>query len=162
GSEGYRRASDRCPGFHDGRVPRRWRAARPLLPHRDRARRHADACVRRRAVPGGRVGRRRVRAVARRAAPAGAAPGGPDRGRAVAAKYSCGGCHVLDDGKGGAVGPDLRLSARKLQTDWVRGFLAAPRAAGKIYPWRVWRMPGLALSRDEVDAMTRYLATVGR
>ena len=83
-------------------------------------------------------------------------------GHAVAAKYSCQGCHVLDDGKGGDVGPDLRVSGQKLREDWVRGFLAAPRAAGKIYPWRVYRMPALGLSREEVDAATRYLATVGK
>jgi cytochrome c2 len=43
----------------------------------------------------------------------------------------------------------------------VRSFLAAPRDTGKIYPWRVWRMPDLKLSRDEVEVMTRYLAAVG-
>lgn len=83
-------------------------------------------------------------------------------GRAVAAKYSCGGCHVLDDGKGGDVGPDLRVSGQKLHRDWVRGFLKAPREAGKIYPFRVYRMPGLKLSPDEVEAMTRYLASIGK
>jgi len=83
-------------------------------------------------------------------------------GHAVAAKYFCFGCHVLDDGKGGDVGPDLRVSAQKLRPEWVRGFLAAPRAAGKIYPWRVYRMPGLKLSPEEVKAATRYLATLGK
>jgi cytochrome c2 len=80
----------------------------------------------------------------------------------VAAKYFCFGCHVLDDGKGGDVGPDLRISAQKLRPEWVRGFLAAPRAAGKIYPWRVYRMPGLKLSPEEVKVATRYLATIGK
>ncbi|HUL50374.1 MAG TPA: c-type cytochrome [Gemmatimonadales bacterium] len=83
-------------------------------------------------------------------------------GREVAAKYSCGGCHVLDDGRGGDVGPDLRLSAQKLHPDWVRAFLKAPRDYGKIYPWRVYRMPKLALSDDEVQVLTRYLAAVGK
>jgi mono/diheme cytochrome c family protein len=83
-------------------------------------------------------------------------------GRIVAARYSCVGCHVLDDGKGGDVGPDLRLSGRKLDSDWVRTFLSAPREYGKIYPWRVARMPGLKLTKDEVGVMTRYLAAIGK
>ncbi len=85
-----------------------------------------------------------------------------EAGREVAAKYSCRGCHVLDDGIGGSVGPDLRLSAQKLYPDWVRTFLKAPREYGKIYPWRVWRMPDLRLSDEEVDVMAKYLAAVGK
>jgi mono/diheme cytochrome c family protein len=83
-------------------------------------------------------------------------------GREVAAKYNCQGCHVLDDGKGGAVGPDLRVSAQKLYPDWVRTFLKAPREYGKIYPWRIYRMPQLGLSDEEVEVMTNYLAAVGK
>lgn len=83
-------------------------------------------------------------------------------GREVAAKYSCQGCHVLDDGKGGAVGPDLRVSAQKLYPEWVRTFLKAPREYGKIYPWRIYRMPHLGLSDAEVDVMTKYLAAMGK
>jgi cytochrome c oxidase cbb3-type subunit 2 len=83
-------------------------------------------------------------------------------GRAVAVKYGCRGCHVLDDGKGGEVGPDLRVSGQKLGSDWVRAFVAAPRDVGKIYPWRPWRMPHLGLSEDECAAVTRYLAAMGR
>ena len=83
-------------------------------------------------------------------------------GRAVAEKYSCRACHILDDGRGGDVGPDLRLSGQKLRSEWVRSFLQAPREAGKIYPWRVSRMPGLELGDGEVEVMTRYLAVVGK
>jgi cytochrome c oxidase cbb3-type subunit 2 len=82
-------------------------------------------------------------------------------GRVVAAKYSCGGCHVLDDGKGGNVGPDLRISGQKLNPAWAKEFLADPRAAGKIYPWRPYRMPALGLAPGEVDAMVAYLAAIG-
>ncbi len=82
-------------------------------------------------------------------------------GRVVAAKYSCGACHVLDDGKGGSVGPDLRVSGQKLNPEWVKRFLSDPRAAGKIYPWRPHRMPDLGLEEQEIEAMTAYLATVG-
>jgi mono/diheme cytochrome c family protein len=83
-------------------------------------------------------------------------------GREVAAKYSCFGCHVLDDGNGGAVGPDLRVSAQKLFPEWVRAFLKSPREYGKIYPWRVYRMPDLRLSDEEVDVVTKYLAAMGK
>lgn len=83
-------------------------------------------------------------------------------GRAVAAKYSCRACHVLDDGKGGTAGPDLRVSGQKLDSDWVRAFVQAPREKGKIYPWRTARMPHLGLSADEADAVARYLAAMGK
>jgi cbb3-type cytochrome oxidase cytochrome c subunit len=69
---------------------------------------------------------------------------------------------VLDDGKGGDVGPDLRVSAQKLFPEWVRTFLKAPREYGKIYPWRIYRMPQLGLSDAEVDVMTKYLAAMGK
>ena len=83
-------------------------------------------------------------------------------GRAVAAKYSCRACHVLDDGKGGDAGPDLRVSGQKLDSDWVRAFVQAPRDQGKIYPWRTARMPHLGLSAEEADAVARYLAAMGK
>jgi mono/diheme cytochrome c family protein len=83
-------------------------------------------------------------------------------GRQVAAKYSCQGCHVLDDGRGGSVGPDLRVSGQKLDSGWVRTFLKAPRDYGKIYPWRVYRMPHLGLSNEEIEVMTKYLAAMGK
>jgi mono/diheme cytochrome c family protein len=82
-------------------------------------------------------------------------------GREVAAKYSCRGCHVLDDGRGGDVGPDLRISGQKLDSEWVRTFLQSPRAWGKIYPWRIYRMPHLGLDDAEARVMARYLATMG-
>jgi mono/diheme cytochrome c family protein len=83
-------------------------------------------------------------------------------GRAVAAKYACRGCHVLDDGQGGEVGPDFRLAGQKLDPTWVRKFLRGPHAYGKIYPWRANRMPQLPLADDEIDAVARYLAAVGK
>lgn len=82
-------------------------------------------------------------------------------GRAIAAKYSCQGCHVLDDGKGGDVGPDFRLAGQKLDPGWTRRFLEAPYTYGKLYPWRTARMPHLPLTEEERDVMARYLAAVG-
>jgi cytochrome c oxidase cbb3-type subunit 2 len=83
-------------------------------------------------------------------------------GRTVAARHGCGGCHKLDDGQGGDVGPDFRLSGRKLQPDWIRTFLHAPREAGKIYPWRVARMPALELAEDEIERTVQYLGLAGK
>lgn len=82
-------------------------------------------------------------------------------GRVVTTRYGCRGCHVLDDGKGGAVGPDLRVAGVKLDPTWVRQFLPDPRAEGKIYPWRPWRMPHLGVTAAEADVLARYVAAMG-
>jgi len=79
----------------------------------------------------------------------------------VIAKYGCRGCHILDDGSGGLVGPDLRASAQKLLPRWTREFLAAPRKFGHIYPANLWRMPNVKLSAEEVEIVTAYLAALG-
>jgi mono/diheme cytochrome c family protein len=84
-----------------------------------------------------------------------------EAGRAVAEKYGCRGCHVLDDGAGGDVGPDFRLAGQKLDPTWVRAFLHGSQEYGKIYPWRTYRMPQLPLSDSEIDVMARYLAATG-
>lgn len=83
-------------------------------------------------------------------------------GRMIAASRGCRGCHVLDDGTGGTVGPDLRVSGAKLHPGWVKGFLADPRAPGKIYPWRKHRMPGIDLEPAEIDALARYVTAMGK
>jgi mono/diheme cytochrome c family protein len=97
------------------------------------------------------------------AKPAGPLPPDPiAAGRAVAAAHACRGCHVLDDGKGGDAGPNLTISAQKLSPDWVRTFLGAPDAQGKIYPWRTARMPRIPFADGELDAVVRYLTAVGK
>jgi mono/diheme cytochrome c family protein len=96
-------------------------------------------------------------------APPPALPADPiEAGRVVTAAHGCRGCHVLDDGKGGDAGPDLRVSARKLSPEWIRTFLQAPHEQGKIYPWRPARMPRIPFADGEVDALVRYLEAVGR
>jgi mono/diheme cytochrome c family protein len=82
-------------------------------------------------------------------------------GRVIAEKYGCRGCHVLDDGKGGDAGPNLKISGQKLRSDWIRQFLRAPRDHGKIYPVRQARMPDLRLKEDEVEAVVQYLVKMG-
>jgi mono/diheme cytochrome c family protein len=83
-------------------------------------------------------------------------------GREVTARHGCRGCHVLDDGNGGDVGPDLRFSALKLDPTWERAFLKAPDEYGKIYPWRVWAMPRIPVTQEEIDALGRYIAAMGK
>lgn len=83
-------------------------------------------------------------------------------GRVVAQKHGCRGCHVLDDGKGGDVGPDLRVAGKKLDPAWVRTFLADPRKPGKIYPWRIHRMPDLQIAPAEVEVLAAYLQAMGK
>jgi mono/diheme cytochrome c family protein len=96
-------------------------------------------------------------------APAPALPPDPlAAGHAVAAAHACRGCHVLDDGKGGDVGPDLRLSAQKLSPQWVRNFLNGPDQQGKIYPWRTARMPRIPFAEGEVDALVHYVTAIGK
>lgn len=96
-------------------------------------------------------------------APPAALPADPvAAGRAVAEKYGCRGCHVLDDGRGGDVGPDLRISGQKLDPTWTRAFLRSTREHGKIYPWRVARMPQLSFSEEEVDVLARWVAIMGQ
>jgi mono/diheme cytochrome c family protein len=83
-------------------------------------------------------------------------------GREVVARFGCRGCHVLDDGTGGDVGPDLRISGQKLSSEWLRAFLKSPREAGKIYPWRPHRMPKLALTDEEIDTLVAYVGAMGK
>lgn len=83
-------------------------------------------------------------------------------GREVVKKYGCRGCHVLDDGKGGDVGPDLRISGQKLDPAWVRTFLSDPRAPGKIYPWRPHRMPGIQIAPEDRPVLAAYIQAMGK
>ncbi len=103
-----------------------------------------------------------VRSLTRQSAPNPLPEDAIAAGHAVVAKYSCRGCHVLDDGKGGEAGPDLRVEGQKLDPAFVKSFLSDPRAKGKIYPWRTSRMPDLKLSPAEVDAAQKYIAAMGR
>lgn len=82
-------------------------------------------------------------------------------GREVIGKYGCQGCHVLEDGVGGNVGPEYKLVAAKLGTPWIRRFLASVRDFPKVYPWRPHRMPDLKLTPEEIDLMAKYFAAVG-
>ena len=82
-------------------------------------------------------------------------------GRVVAEKRACRACHLLDDGRGGAVGPDLRASAQQRSTEWLRAFLKAPRAAGVLDPARIYRMPDPRLGDADIELLVAYMAALG-
>lgn len=84
-----------------------------------------------------------------------------EAGRVVATRHACRACHVLDDGHGGDVGPDLRTTGRIRTADWLRGYLKAPRAYGALDPGRPYRMPPSRLTDRETDALVRYLTAIG-
>jgi len=80
-------------------------------------------------------------------------------GRQVVEEKQCFACHVIE-GRGGQVGPNLDVSARKLLFPWVKEFLGDPRVAGKIYPFTNYRMPNLHLKPDEIEGVLTLLAHV--
>jgi mono/diheme cytochrome c family protein len=86
-------------------------------------------------------------------------------GRLVVARYNCTGCHIIE-GRGGDIRrlyeeqptmapPILRGEGRKVQADWLFGFLENPGAV-KIRPWLKLRMPTFGLSRDEANTLVDY------
>jgi len=93
-------------------------------------------------------------------APPAAPPSDPvAHGRQVVEDKQCFACHVIE-GRGGLVGPNLDVSAKKLHFAWIKEFLADPRATGRIYPFRPYRMPDLGLEADEIEALLALLAEV--
>jgi mono/diheme cytochrome c family protein len=80
----------------------------------------------------------------------------------IAQRTGCRGCHVLGDGHGGTVGPDLRLSAQKLRPEWLEHFLAHPREGAQIYPASAYRMPNVTLTEDEVRILSGYFASLSK
>jgi mono/diheme cytochrome c family protein len=81
---------------------------------------------------------------------------------ALANRTGCRGCHVLGDGKGGPVGPDLRFSARKLRADWIEQYLRHTHDSGVIYPASPYRMPDMRLTDDEIRVLTAFIVKLGK
>jgi len=79
----------------------------------------------------------------------------------IAGRVGCRACHVLGDGRGGSVGPDLRASGQKLRAEWLAEFLRHPRAGGRIYPASAYRMPDVSLTGDEQRILTAYIVKLG-
>ena len=83
-------------------------------------------------------------------------------GRRLVDFYNCRGCHVIDE-VGGDIGkhyenpsmapPNLRGEGRKVQQDWLFGFLKAPTP---IRPWLQVRMPTFGFDDEEAGAIVKY------
>lgn len=76
-------------------------------------------------------------------------------------RYRCRSCHVVD-GSGGNAGPSLDLSGTKLRVEWIRGWLTDPRAHGKIFNDKYYRMPNLHLTPREVEDLTAFILSRGQ
>lgn len=82
------------------------------------------------------------------------------QGELALKRYRCQACHVIRRA-GPEVGPSLDLSGRKLTEGWIRRWLTNPRAAGKVFNARPYRMPDLKLGQSEVDALVTLLLSLG-
>lgn len=87
-----------------------------------------------------------------------------ERGRRIAARFHCRGCHRLE-GHGGAPStwktrpPDLTHEGNRVKPSWLQDYLHDPSR----WPLRAWsaaRMPTFAMSDDEIDALVAYFAAL--
>ncbi len=85
-----------------------------------------------------------------------------EKGRLLAAKLNCQGCHTLDGKEGvlrrlaedpGAAPPILDGEGAKVQEKWLHEFLKSPTT---IRPWLTTRMPTFGLSDEELDTLVFY------
>lgn len=89
------------------------------------------------------------------------------RGQRLIGRYNCTGCHIIA-GKGGdirrlyehnitAAPPNLLGEGKKVQADWLFGFLEAPVT---LRPWLRVRMPTFHLTDDEAYRAVRYFESL--
>jgi mono/diheme cytochrome c family protein len=83
------------------------------------------------------------------------------RGRALVERFRCQACHEVG-GYGGKVGPSLDTSGAKLRIEWIRAWLTDPRAHGKVFVDRYYRMPNLHLTRKNVEDLTWLILSLGQ
>ena len=93
-----------------------------------------------------------------------------ERGRRIVKNHNCQGCHIIE-GFGGSfrsLVPDPSLAppiiqgeGAKVQSDWLFGFLKAPRT-GEIRPWLEVHMPTFGFTEAELNDLTRYFASLDR
>lgn len=76
-------------------------------------------------------------------------------------RYRCKSCHLVN-GEGGTAGPSLDLSGAKLRVEWIRAWLTDPRAHGKIFQDKYYRMPNLHLTPREVEDLTAFMLSRGQ
>jgi len=87
-----------------------------------------------------------------------------ERGRFLAAKFNCQGCHTLDGVEGrvrplfedaGNAPPVLDGEGGKVQERWLYQFLQGPTT---IRPWLKYRMPTFGLSERETNDVIAYFS----
>jgi mono/diheme cytochrome c family protein len=93
-----------------------------------------------------------------------------ERGRRIVKNNNCQGCHVIE-GFGGSfrslvadpslAPPIIQGEGAKVQSDWLFGFLKAPRT-GQIRPWLEVHMPTFGFSEKDLNDLTRYFAFLDR
>ena len=93
-----------------------------------------------------------------------------ERGRRIVKDNNCQGCHVIE-GFGGSfrslvadaslAPPIIQGEGAKVQSDWLFGFLRAPRT-GEIRPWLEVHMPTFGFSDAELNDLTHYFASLDR
>lgn len=94
-------------------------------------------------------------------APARISPAG--RGAQLVREMGCAGCHNIPGQMTRRVGPELTGAGSKLRREWMVPFLRSPekiRPVGFV-PLTASRMPGFDLSREEAEALTAFLMTLG-
>jgi mono/diheme cytochrome c family protein len=93
-----------------------------------------------------------------------------ERGRRIVKDHNCQGCHVIE-GFGGSfrslvtdaslAPPIIQGEGAKVQSDWLFGFLRAPRT-GEIRPWLEVHMPTFGFTDAELNDLTLYFASLDR
>jgi mono/diheme cytochrome c family protein len=93
-----------------------------------------------------------------------------ERGRRIVKDHNCQGCHVIE-GFGGSfrslvadaslAPPIIQGEGAKVQSDWLFGFLEAPKT-GEIRPWLEVHMPTFGFTDDELNDLTLYFASLDR
>jgi mono/diheme cytochrome c family protein len=93
-----------------------------------------------------------------------------ERGRRIIKDHNCQGCHVIE-GKGGSIRqtmadvslapPIIKGEGAKVQSDWLFGFLNAPKT-GEIRPWLEVHMPTFGFTDAQLNDLTRYFAALSK
>lgn len=86
-----------------------------------------------------------------------------EAGRDLWTRRGCQGCHTV--GRGRSSGPDLFGVTERRPVDWLKSFLSDtqnmldtdPVAQGLLKQFKNQRMPQIALTSQEIDAIIHYL-----
>jgi len=81
-------------------------------------------------------------------------------GERIFIALNCAGCHAVPGVTPWLNGPDLSAEGSRVRPEWLRDYLARPRAVRPFgtYPGTGSRMPDFRLTSDEADSLATYLA----